>query len=140
MCLLLPRIIDVLNPETEIAVEFASRPLEDEENSSLTTVTGLSNPESLDAFLAQGFEVHFVLDISHKVDGLCATRIELVLKIGSFFDDGGNFILNQDQQRIQHPDSDTYLGKNLLPLVLLELRNGLLKEESSLICGGGHGW
>lgn len=103
MCLLLPRIIDVLNPETEIAVEFASRPLEDEENSSLTSVTGLSNPESLDAFLAQGFEVHFVLNISHKVDGLCATRIELVLKVGSFFDDGGNFILNQDQQRIQHP-------------------------------------
>jgi hypothetical protein len=63
-----------------------------------------------------------------------------VLKVRPFFDDGGDFILVKISGRILQHAAATYLGEKLFPLVLLELRNGLLEEESSLICGGGHGW
>jgi hypothetical protein len=100
-----------LDPETEITVEFASRPLENEENSPLTAVTGLPNAESLYSLLAQGIKVHLVFDISHKVHGLCAARIELVLKVRPFFDDGGDFILVKISGRILQPRSGNILWR-----------------------------
>lgn len=93
MCLLLPCIFDVLNPKAEVAMEFASGSVEDEENSPLTAVSGRPNPQSLDPLLAQGFEVHLIFDISYEVHRLCAARIELVLKVRPFLDDSGDFIL-----------------------------------------------
>ncbi|CAI7609239.1 unnamed protein product [Penicillium pancosmium] len=70
--LLLPCIINVLNPEVEVAMELAGGPIEDEENSPLTTVPSGANTESFCSF---------------SVDGLRATRIEFVLEIRPFLDD-----------------------------------------------------
>lgn len=81
-------------------MKFARGSFEDEENSPLAAVSGRSNPQSLDPFFAQSVEVHLVLNISHKVHRLGATRIELVLKVRSFLDDRRDFILVNMSRRI----------------------------------------
>ena len=93
MSLLFPRIFDILDPEVEVAVEFAGGSVKDEENTPLAAVSGGANAQALHSFLAEGLEVHLVLDISDKVNGLGAARIELVLKVRPLLDDRGNFIL-----------------------------------------------
>lgn len=51
--LLLARIINVLNPEVEIAMELAGGPFEDEENSPLTTVPSGPDTESFGSFFGE---------------------------------------------------------------------------------------
>jgi len=81
MRLLLSRIIDVLDPEVQVARKLPSRSVENEENSPLTAVPSGSHTESFRSLLAEGVEVHLILNISYKIHWLCATRIELVFEI-----------------------------------------------------------
>jgi hypothetical protein len=103
--LLLPCIINVLDPEVEITVELASGPVEDEENSPLAAMPSGPNTESFCSFFGKGVEVHLILNVSHKIDWLRATRIELVLEIRPSLDDRGNFILavSKSAKPIFHP-------------------------------------
>lgn len=124
MRLLFPCILNVLDPEVEVAMEFACGSVENEENSALSAMSSRPNSQSLDSLLAQGIEIHLVFDISYKVDRLCTARIELVLEVRSFLDDRGNLILVSISEELQRQlASSTYLCEYLLALIIFELRN-----------------
>ena len=122
MCFLFPSVFYVLNPQIEVAVEPARGSVENKENAPLTAVSSRPHSESLHSLFAESVQIHFIFNISHKITRLGATCIQLVLEVGAFLDDRGDFILITECTLADTPllvqPKEAYLAKQFLSLIL----------------------
>lgn len=91
--MLLSSILNVLHPQTEIAVEAPGCAVEDEEDPALTGVCAGFDAETDGALAAEGLEVHFVGCVAGEVAWCCAGGVDAVFEVGALFGDCGDLVL-----------------------------------------------
>lgn len=117
-------------------------PVENKKNASLTRVVQAFDSEAFHSMSPECFEVHFIFGILGVIGGLRATRVYLVLEVGTFFGDRGDFPLCGllDGVNVADGSGELYFRKDFLALKLLKFWHRLLKVEACFVRGAGHSW
>lgn len=121
-------------------MKLSSCAIKNEEYPALSTEACRLDTHSLDPFAPQAVEVHLILGVSSEIGWLCAARIDLVLKVGSFLDNRCQFILRGSCQFqvFNVTGCGAHLAEDLFLLVFFELWDRLFQEKPRLVGCGRH--